>query len=298
MFDRILVPLDGSAPAAAALAVAELIPSRRVQLLTVETDTQGPILTSSPEWAAWRAGVDRDGRSLLEGLAEPLRRQGRAVEVSVAFGDPADRIIAAGADADLIVMGSAGRGSGGRYRYGSVADRVARHATAPTLIVRGGDRAVAAPPLSRIVVPLDGSPLAEGALPMAATLADLLGLPIHLVRAVDPDAVRAAVQAGGPAAAAHAASQAAVRRQADAYLAAEAQRLRDRDLAVTSEVRTGAPAAALLEAIGTGDLTVLTSHGRGGVRRWLLGSTAEKLVRLAAGPVLLVRPARVDGDRS
>ena len=290
MFDLILVPLDGSEPAEAARAVAELIPSRRVRLLTVEPDTKGPMLASAPEWEAWRAGREREGQTSLERAAEPLRRQGRAVETAVAFGDAADRIILAAADADLIVMGSHGRGGGGRVLYGSVADRVVRHATVPTLIVRGGERPAAAPPLSRLVVPLDGSPLAERALPVAASLANDLGLPIHLVRVVDFAMVKATVQAGVRAATASAQAQEAVRHEAEDYLAAQALQLRNRDLAATSEVRTGAPAAELLDAIRPGDLVVLTTHGRGGLRRWLLGSMAEKLVRLASTPVLLMRP--------
>lgn len=298
MFDLILVPLDGSEPAEAALALAGLIPSRRVRLLTVEPDTTGPMLASAPEWEAWRTGREREGQAVLERAAEPLRRQGRAVETAVEFGDPADRIVDAAADADLIVIGSHGRGGGGRVLFGSVADRVARYATAPTLIVRGGERPAAAPPLTRLVVPLDGSPFAEGALPLAAALADILGLPIHLVQVVDSDVRRAAVQAGISAATADARSQAAVRRQAEEYLAAEAQRLRNRDLAATSEVRTGPAAAELVDAIRPGDLVVLTTRGRGGVKRWLLGSTAETLVRLAPAPVLLVRGVHVDRPRA
>lgn len=290
MYDLILVPFDGSEPAGAALAVAALIPSRRVRLLTVEPDTQGPMLASAPEQKAWRAGRVRAEQTDLARAAEPLRRQGRTVETAVEFGDPADRIVQAGTTADLIVMGSQGRGGGGRILYGSVADRVVRHTTAPTLIVRGGAPSAPAALVKRLVVPLDGSPLAERALPTASDLADRLGLPIHLVRVIDSDPVRATVQAGIQAGTAYARSQQAVRRQAEEYLATEGQRLSDRKLAATSEVLTGPPVAELLAAIGPGDLVVLTTHGRGGIRRWLLGSTAEKLVRLASAPVLLVRP--------
>jgi len=289
VYQRILVPLDGSDAAEAALALAALIPSRHVRLLTVEPDTKGPMLASAPDREAWNAGQEREGLALLNRAARPLRRRGRSVDTVFAFGDPADRIVRAAAAVDLIVMGSHGRGSGGRFFHGSVADRVARHATAPTMIVRGGEHPTAAPPLTRLVVPLDGSPLAERALPTAAGLADALGLPIHLVRVVDFDPLRATVQAGGQAAAASAEAQESPRHQAEEYLAVETRRLRDRDLTTTSEVSTGPLTAALLDAIRPGDLVVLTTHGRGGIRRWLLGSTAEKLVRLASAPVLLVR---------
>lgn len=293
MFDILVVPLDGSEPAEAALAIAELIPSQRVRLLTVEFDAQVPMLGDAPAWEVWRAEREREGQTYLERMAEPLRRQGRAVETIFEFGDPADLIVGVAADADLIVMGSHGRGGADRVLFGSVADRVARHATCLTLIVRGGERPAVAPPLSRLVVPLDGSLFAERALPTATALAAVLGLPIHLVRVFDFDALRATVQAGIHAATAYAQSQEAIRRQGEEYLATQAQRLRNRDLTATSELRIGPPAAELLEAVRTGDLIVLTTHGRGGIRRWLLGSVAEKLVRLAPAPVLLVRPEQV-----
>lgn len=292
MFDLILVPLDGSAAAAAALTVLAPIPSRRVRLLTIEADVEGPMLVSLPEWEAWRAERARTGRAALEPAAERLRRQGREVETEVAFGDPAALIVDAAVGADLIVMASQGRGGAGRVVFGSVADTVSRRADCPTLIVRGGERPATAPSLSRLVVPLDGSPLAEGALPMAARLADTLGVPIHLVRVVAPDQWRATLLAELDAPEAYERREEEAVRQAETYLAGQVQGLRDRDLMASSEVRTGSPAAVVLETVVPGDLIVLSSHGRGGPRRWVLGSVAEQLVRRAPAPVLVVRPAQ------
>jgi nucleotide-binding universal stress UspA family protein len=294
VYECILVPLDGSEAAEAALALTELIPSRRVRLLQVEPDEHGPMLVSAGEAERWRAARREEARAYLTQAGTPLRRQGRDVEAVFAFGDPADQIIAA--DVDLIVMATHGRGAGGRSFYGSVADRVVRHARVPTLIVRGGERPVAAPPLARVLVPFDGSPLAEAALPVAAELGDVLGLPLHLVQVVEEDLVRATVQAGPAVAAAAARRTAEVKRQAEDVVAAAVQALRNRDLAVTGEVRTGLPVTELLAAVRPADLVVMTTHGRGGVRRWLLGSVAEKLVRHAPAPVLLVRPGQASGN--
>lgn len=294
MYECILVPLDGSDVAEAALGLAELIPSRRVRLLQVEPDRHGPMLVSAGEAERWRAARGEEARAYLGRVGAPLRRQGRTVEEAFAFGDPADHIIAT--EVDLIVMATHGRGAGGRSLYGSVADRVVRHARVPTLIVRGGEQPVAVPPLARVLVPLDGSTSAAAALPVAAELADLIGLPLSLIRVVESDAVRATVQAGPAAATAAARRTAEDKRQAEEAIAAEVQRLRNRDLAATSDVRTGIPAVEVLAAIRPGDLVVMTTHGRGGVRRWLLGSVAEKVVRLAPAPVLLVRPPRDPAD--
>jgi nucleotide-binding universal stress UspA family protein len=298
MFDCILVPLDGSAAAEAALTVAAMIPSDRVRLLAVESE--------STELTALCSAA-RDCRTYLEQVAEPLRRQGRTVETGVVFGAPAKEIVAAAATADLVVMGSHGRGAVATAVLGSIADWVARHAPAPTLIVRGGQRPATVLPLTRIVVPLDGSPLAEQALSVAVTLAGDMGLPVHLVRVVDFDLGRAAVEAGPTAAEACARQQGELVREAEAYLAEQVMVLRNCDCVATSEVRVGPLTGELLAVIREGDLVVLTTHARGGLERWFLGSVAEELVRHAVGPVLLVpatagkpkqpseRPARFPG---
>jgi nucleotide-binding universal stress UspA family protein len=285
VIEQILVPLDGSETAEAALAYVNLLPSQRVRLLAVESDRAD--LTAVCTAA-------RDCKTYLEAIAAPLRDQGRDVESMVVFGNPAEQILALAAIADLVVMGSHGHGAVGRFAIGSVADQVARHAPVPTLIVRGGPEAAMAVRLTRIVVPLDGSTLAEQALPVAATLAADLGVPIHLVRVLDFDALRAMVQAGIHAATAYMRSQEAVQRHVEEYLAEQVQELRNQDLTATAAVLLGSPAVTLLDAIRPDDLVVMTTHGRGGVRRWLLGSVADKLVHAAAAPVLLV-PARGPG---
>jgi nucleotide-binding universal stress UspA family protein len=279
LFERILVPLDGSETAEAALAYVALLPSERVRLLAVESDRAN--LTAVCTTA-------RDCRTYLEAVAAPLREQGRAVDTVVVFGRPAEQILALAAAADLVVMGSHGHGGARRFVLGSVADEVARHAPVPVMVVRGGAVLPPAVQLTRIVVPLDGSDLAEQAVPVAAAVAADLGVPVHLMRVLDVDALRATVQAGIHAAAAYLRSQEEIQRYAEEYLAEQVQQLRNRDLTATAEVLTGSPAVTLLDAIRPDDLVVMTTHGRGGVRRWLLGSVADKLVRAAAAPVLLV----------
>ncbi len=162
------------------------------------------------------------------------------------------------------------------------------------MIVRGGARSAARRPLTRIVVALDGSALAETALPTAEALARDLGLPVHLVRVVDIDLVRATVEAGAAAAKAYATSQEEARHEAEAYLEAQVQRLRDHHLIATSELCHGSPATALLAAVKEGDLVVLTTRERGGIERWFLGSVTEEVVRHAVSPVLLVRAPTAD----
>ncbi|MCC6315965.1 MAG: universal stress protein [Thermomicrobiales bacterium] len=287
MVDRMLVPLDGSAMAAAAIPFVLRFPVRFVRLLRVEPDFS----VFDPERQAARTAHIRDD---LAALADPLREQGVEVDLAVRSGDPAEEIIAAAADVDLIVMTTRGRGAAARALFGSTADRVVRYGTTPTLLLRVDADGAAPPAPTRIIVPLDGSPRAEQALPEAARLAETLRLPLLLVRVVDLDATLRRIgeqrpqSADSGADARYTEARIAAERDAADYLAQQAAPLRERGVAVTTEIIAGTPVFVLLDLAQPSDLIVMTSQGESGLRRWLIGSVAEKLVREAAAPVLLV----------
>lgn len=291
MYDTILVPLDRSPLAESALPYAELIPSRRVALLEVDPDDRGPMLASAPELERWRNERNQRSRAYLETAGSEFRRQGRQLCTNLLFGDPADQIVTASRAADLIIMSTHGRGAGGRFVAGSVADAVARRAATATLLVRGGAIPVPGPPVSRLVVPLDGSPRAERALPIAIQLASLLGGALHLVRVVEPRSGISLIRlvrpkswsgTGGPKRGLNTAAR---------YLEDQKTALRNHEGVVTSALLTGSVTERLTETLLPGDIIVVSTHGRGGVRRWLLGSVAVHLVHKSPAPVLLVRAA-------
>lgn len=143
---------------------------------------------------------------------------------------------------------------------------------------------------TRILLPLDGSELAEQAIPEAERLAKLTGAPLHLIRVVDVtqlpwygaygmamefSAVETATAEEGVV--------------ATAYLKGVAERLGGAGLTVETEVLRGPTARALVYAAREGDVIVMASHGRGGIARWILGSVAEELLRHATVPILLVK---------
>lgn len=298
MYDRILVPLDGSDASEEALAFVRHLASQRIRLLRVESND---LLLIPPSVTGvepdWNERFTERVRSELEVVAERLRNEGLTVEVEVRSGDAAEEIIASAADANLVVMTTHGRGAAGRLIFGSTADRVARHGTTPTLLIRRGAHESGPVTPGRVVVPLDGSQLAERALPEAEKLARILDAPIHLVRVVSADDVLATVRGDRGAANADSTQQddayerarLETERQAAEYLDNRAKGPRDAGLTTELEVLKGTPAFVLLWMIQPGDVVVMTTHGRGGYRRWMIGSVAEKLVREAAGPVLLVR---------
>lgn len=287
---RQIIPLDGSPAAEAALMYSEAIPSEKVALLLCLPPREEVAGFAGSEGAEQERRVLReDALRYLENAGSTLQRQGREVEHWLDTGDPAERIVTDTTIDDLVIMTTHGFGAGRRAVFGSVADRVVRHAAAPVLVVRGGDHPVVPVPLSRIVVPLDGSELAELALPIAVEIAADLGLPIRLLRALDVDLLQETVRAGTYASAAYAASVPEIRASFEEYLDERAKELISQDLPVTTSVLDGPPAGALLAAVDAGDLLVMTTHGRSGIRRWMLGSVAEKMVRLAPVPVLIVR---------
>jgi nucleotide-binding universal stress UspA family protein len=224
----------------------------------------------------------------LDGVRARLVDQGVAVEVAVRDGSPyvvlldlADEL-----DADAIVMATHGRGGLPRAVLGSVANHVVQHATIPVLLVRAdGTTPTQSPALDRLLVPLDGSTLAERALDYATEIARPESM-MMLVRVEAP--TQTAHEAGGVGDARP--GPGAAESPPATYLSSIAETMRSKGLRVDADVRQGRPAAQILEAarVHEADVIVTATHGRSGPARWLLGSVADEVVRHADRPVLLV----------
>jgi nucleotide-binding universal stress UspA family protein len=145
---------------------------------------------------------------------------------------------------------------------------------------------------TRIVVPLDGSEVSEAALPEAIRQARAFDLPLHLVRVVD---TRVLEQVGGSAAAFNYSMLGEMFSQesedSQRYVAEAKQRLEGEGLTITTDVRVGPIAQGILDAVQPGDMIVMGSHGRSGLKRWMLGSVAEEVLRHSPVPVLMVKLA-------
>jgi nucleotide-binding universal stress UspA family protein len=142
----------------------------------------------------------------------------------------------------------------------------------------------------RIVVPLDGSDLANEALAPARELAKRLDVPLHLIRAVDPTAYSRVGSIGmGFDYTAVDALLSEEEQDATSYIDEQVKSLTDDGFTVSGTVLRGYAAAAITTSTEEGDLLVMASHGRTGVRRWFLGSVAEEVLRQSSVPVLLIR---------
>lgn len=142
----------------------------------------------------------------------------------------------------------------------------------------------------RIVVPLDGSDVAEQALGPGAELASRLGVPLRLMRVVDMHQADVTTMFGYMADGRMMAEQVKSEVQlAREYLSENVRSLEEQGLRVSAQVDVGVPAAAIIDTAQEGDCIVMASHGRSGIARWYIGSVAEQVMRQAQVPVMVVR---------
>ena len=236
----------------------------------------------------------QEGKRYLESTAGSFG--GTQVSYAVERG-LADQIIIekAGGDKEtLIAMATRGRSGIHRWLMGSVAEKVLRGATNPLLLVRGDEegKSDGEAALKSVVVPLDGSKLAESVLPHAIDLAKKLNLAIVLTRAYQIPLSAAYAGGDAPYVPNSNALLNWVREEADAYLKAKVEELhQNRVEKVSSILSIGSGADEIIELARTtpDNLIAMCTHGRSGVRRWALGSVTEKVVRHSGDPVLVVR---------
>jgi nucleotide-binding universal stress UspA family protein len=305
---EILVPLDGSPLAETILPHAQLLAQSTGSAVTLlsavptvltANAVAGPLGLEPYDEHAWETDVTY-AHDYLVGVAARLEVEGLRVRAHVVEGAPAPVILDYAARhpaVSTIAMATHGRSGLGRWVFGSVAAQVLHGAAIPLLLVRPhagprGPQTPAARPYKTILVPLDGSSLAEQALTQAATLAGRDGAALLLVAAVpEPDA-----HVGRPGHDTQPRSRAAAARVAEAarlegYLGRTAAHLREQGLGAGTALPAGPAADAILHAAETSgaDLIVMASHGRSGLARLWLGSVAAKVVQGATRPVLLVR---------
>jgi nucleotide-binding universal stress UspA family protein len=308
MFHSILVPLDGSTFGEHALPLAVSIARHagaKLQLVHVH-------VSPAPLFTERRAGFDNTlGPALLQRSRSYLEEVAARVEAvsdvavipGVLEGDVQEaihqRVLAT--SVDLVVMSTHGRGPLARAWLGSVADGLVRRLTVPVLLVRPKEG-----PLDlgggvcprHVLVPLDGSPLAEKILEPAVALGSLANADYTLLRVVRPPGLTMVDPTGAGLDARLMGELQEVyeeeRAEAEKYLNRVAAPLRARPAEVRTEVlAVEQPAAAILHEVRARgvDLVALETHARKGLPRLLLGSIADKLVRGSDVPVLLHRPA-------
>lgn len=293
MCRSILVPLDGSVFSEYALPLALALVRRSGAQLHLAHVL--PLRGAVGSGMVGRATAT--GRAAyLEQLAQQVAQQaGRAPITSVLSGPVVETLLdyARAARCDLMVLTTHGRGALSRLWLGSVADAMVRRSPAPVLLVRPTDSlarpAAAEHPFRRVLIPLDGSPLAEAIIEYSIRIGQIMDAEYTLLRVVDPAVL------GVPMADEDAIDPAALQPlqyRAQTYLDRQCDELRARGLRVDAIVTVGVPATAILgyARAHSMDLIAMATHGRGGFSRLLLGSVADKVLRGSSTPLLLHSP--------
>jgi nucleotide-binding universal stress UspA family protein len=320
MFHHILVPLDGSLRAEQALPVAARLAQASggtvVLLRVVHFSTEFvPYTAGDPGILQTLNEADlAEARNYLECITRVSSLSGVHAETTAILGQAAETILSV-VDThhiDLIVLSSHGYTGMKRWVLGSVAEKVARHAAVPVLLLReGGPALVGTPPHAegplRALVPLDGSVRAKAALVPAAQVVAALSAPgpgaLHLTRVVVlPDAEQSSQS-----------EREAIMHTAKQYLSSTVEHLReglvaspvaDLKLAITWSVTIDDDIASGIIRVaedgedteGTGvfdgsDLIAMATRGYGGIERWAMGSISERVLHATRLPLLVVRPA-------
>jgi nucleotide-binding universal stress UspA family protein len=294
MMKSIVLPLDGSPLADQAVPFAVSLARRSGARIILVRATEARTILDVDASDAQRGVISRAEHD-LEAAAARLRTEGVEAEVHVYYDTPVPAILDASRryHASLIVMSTHGRSGLGRMMYGSVADDILRHADAPVLLIPSTiDHAWAADWPPTILVPLDGSALAEEALGGAEMLAELLGARLHLLRVVEP--ARYPLYGDGYAFIPF--DDAAEQELAREYLNTLAGRLASSGTQVQFEVAVGIPSAVIPSVAREchADTIAMATHGRGGLARLVLGSVATGTLQRTHVPLLLTRPAALE----
>ncbi|MGC4839459.1 universal stress protein [Micromonospora vinacea] len=227
-----------------------------------------------------------EAQQMLERTATELagRWPGLVVEVRQVAGGPGITMIEESRRAELVVVGSRGRGGFTGLLLGSVGAQVAAHAHCPVLVVRPDEQPI--PVDGPVLVGVDGSESSRLAVGLGADEAALRDVPLVLVHVGPPDGGRTVPEEIEESQAAYQAE--AVRLLADASALARAEHP---DLVVREHpVRAAGAAQGLIEASGTGSLLVVGTRGRAGFTGLLLGSVSQAAIQHAHCPVLVAHP--------
>lgn len=296
MYRKILVPLDGSAFAEfalpSAMTLARALPAG-LDLVTV----QNPVPTFA--FGEWDIDPEEWRQDYLQDVARRVAsasgiEPGTRIRVGAVDRELVDDVEES--DVDLVVLATHGRGPVSRFWLGSVADAMVRHSPRPVLLVRPEDDRE--PDLADrelfddILVTLDGSKEAEAILDHVVALAEIADAKLRLLRVVHfPAELVSAypphtfemneemVEAG--------------ERRARRYLEGVAEELSGRGAKVEIGIRVDShPAQGIVHEVEetAPDLLAMTTHGRGGISRTVLGSVTDKVIRAVHTPLFVVRP--------
>jgi nucleotide-binding universal stress UspA family protein len=293
MISKILVPLDGSRTAEAVLPlVAHLAKAHKAEVELMTVITPVAIWDAAASMINWNA-EEEAARDYIRAKTIELREAGLTAHSTVAFGPAAYAIYDAAKtkSIDFIAMTTHGRSGVSRFVLGSVADKLL-HTAAPLLVVRPSREDVeelSPVAIRKILVPLDGSELSLSAIPHAEAIAKTLNASLVFCHVVSTDWI---AYSGMETPTLYQDTVKDMEANARTTIERTADESRTRGFTVDCFVGVGGPTAEIERIAGEqgAGMLVMSTHGRSGPTRWVMGSTADALVRRTHLPCLLIRP--------
>ncbi|HWY00478.1 MAG TPA: universal stress protein [Mycobacterium sp.] len=285
----IVVAVDGSPASNAAVCWAARDAAMRNVFLTVVHAVVTPTATWPPvpyPDSLARRLEDEGKKAVMDAMkiAEDAMPADRKVTINreLVYSTPALALIKMSDEAEMIVVGSSGRGLLARGVLGSVSSTVVRHASCPVAVIRDEDQLLPDPQHAPVLVGIDGSPASELATTIAFDEASRRGVDLMAVHAWSDVAV---LDLAGL-------DWAAVEAEAERSLAESLAGWQERypDVAVHRLLVSDRPARQLVEKSATAQLVVVGSHGRGGLTG-MLGSVSNAVLHSVRRPVIVARPS-------
>ena len=290
MYDRMIVPLDGSQLAEQVLPYVHVVGKRLRCPITLVRVYDVPATLEGVSGSTIDRVADElraDAGRYLERVKNSLVDVGTEVSVVGKQGEAASVIIeeAEKGSSTIVMISSHGRSGVTRWAMGSVAEKVLQATNIPLLIIRDqtgegislteGDKNPedwrTLLNVANIIIPLDGSPLSEQVIPHATVLANSLGVPVTPIRVSNsPNDDSENIE----------------------YLKNVAKGIRDAGLQSNDgDVLHGNPATAIIQMTETipNSLVAMTTRGRSGIQRWVMGSVTDRVVRHSSSPALVIR---------
>jgi nucleotide-binding universal stress UspA family protein len=284
MWEKIIVPLDGSNLAELALPYAE-------ELAAAFNSDVFLVYVSEPAEDQYR----HMHQLYIEDVAKQIGKRIKKVSPLVLSGKPASEIIgyAEKNDVGLIIMASHGRSGITPWSTGGVAGKVLHAAKIPLLLIKAAKPRQRKPGkrlINRILLPLDGSKAGEAAVHYVGELMSRLELEVILFGVV-PAGQHIRTVGGLDYILFPEQHLESVKAEAREYLDKAYQRLKKRKGKARIELRVGDIAQEIIKFAEEGDvdLIAISSHGHSGIEKWVFGSIANKVVQASNAPVLLVR---------
>ena len=289
MYERIVVPLDGSELAEGALPYAEGL-ARRLhgEVILLTACMPGEV-------------IERPLRAYLEKRVDELQSLGVKASPLIVQGHAANEILdfSEKNDIGLIIISTHGRTGISMWPLGSIANKVLQRSQIPVLLIRSTEleAVVSEKELRKILVPLDSSQFAENIMPYVEGLVQGMDNEVILLRVIEP----MELPHWGASGAWHDWEKdfmARLEKEAKQYLAEKESALRNKGVKVSSALLVGKPSQVILQYAedNSVSLIALASHGFSGITMWAYGSVASKIIDSSSKPLLLVRPLLPSSD--